>query len=372
VFDFFGKGISKEDAKLMDANANQKAGSLIKRQNAFFEKSRGRVLIEETEKYALIYLPLGNKANEFIARMISYILSATGNQGITARATPYLITLDYSESRKSPNLERIMDSLKTIDIAVQKRNFVINSELFRYKFLQVAKLFGIVEKKAKMTRSNSLKLVDFYKDSVVAEETLRDLEKNYFDIKVVEKFLSNMRNAGIEVAVIRGFVSPLGEEILRANYNYREFLLSTAPAEEELKEFERHAIGETAELLCTYCGFEFSKKIENYDEGKISCHSCKSPMVCMFTEDRKEIIEKRLAGKKLSEKEQEAYENMVKETGLVEAYGNRALIALSTYGIGLVSAARALRMLRRNKLQFYTDLIEAQKNFIRTKKFWKK
>ena len=54
----------------------------------------------------------------------------------------------------------------------------------------------------------------------------------------------------------------------------------------------------------------------------------------------------------------------------MSSYGQRAAVALSVYGIGPASAARALMMRKGQERSFFIDLIEAQKNFIRTKKYW--
>lgn len=56
---------------------------------------------------------------------------------------------------------------------------------------------------------------------------------------------------------------------------------------------------------------------------------------------------------------------------LVNEYGKRALVALSTYGIGAKTAAKVLKMLRKEYKYFIIDLIEAQKNYIKYRKFWK-
>jgi len=55
---------------------------------------------------------------------------------------------------------------------------------------------------------------------------------------------------------------------------------------------------------------------------------------------------------------------------LVDAYGRRAALAFSTYGIGSRTAARILAKLHRKEEALFADLLEAQKQFIRTKRYW--
>jgi len=73
----------------------------------------------------------------------------------------------------------------------------------------------------------------------------------------------------------------------------------------------------------------------------------------------------------LKEQQIKKYREAIREASLVEAYGSRALAAFSIYGIGTATAARVLRLLRKDHKQFIIDLIEAQKSFVRTKKYWK-
>ena len=73
----------------------------------------------------------------------------------------------------------------------------------------------------------------------------------------------------------------------------------------------------------------------------------------------------------MSDLQSKKYREAVSEAGLVDAYGSRALAALTIYGVGTATAARVLRLMRKEYKQFVVDLIEAQKNFVRTKKYWK-
>lgn len=46
-------------------------------------------------------------------------------------------------------------------------------------------------------------------------------------------------------------------------------------------------------------------------------------------------------------------------------------MALATYGIGVDTAARLLKYVRGDYKMFFVDVIDAQKNFIKNRKFWK-
>jgi ATP-dependent Lhr-like helicase len=173
------------------------------------------------------------------------------------------------------------------------------------------------------------------------------------------------------VLLFEGGPSPLAEEILKASYRYMELLMPARPDDAAVKEFAGKISAKRLELLCTFCGFDFFRGVDLDSDEKVYCPRCTSPMVCVYREDKLEAMDRKRLGKVLRDRDTAAYAGALKEAGLVEAYGNRALAALSTYGIGPTTAARVLRLLRKDRRQFLIDLMEAQKTFIKTKKYWK-
>ena len=366
VFELLQKGVDNF-SELLDNNSKESIDNLMTKQKGFFTPSEDMVVVEESDDYAMIYVPYGKQANELIARLLSYALSISAGTKITTTAMAYAIIVKYRATGHVPKIERMLKSGALLQL-LNGDAYLTNSDLFLYKFVQVAKLMGIVDKDASVTRSNALKLIGFYKSSPAFEEAKRDLIKNYFDLKTAVEVLEKMKKGEIKIRTMQG-ISPLGTELLKERYLYGE-LVTEAPSEEEINVFEREVIGKNVELLCTYCGFVFETKTKDKDE-RILCPRCKSPMLCIYSDEKAEVLAKKRQGKELNEKEQEIYSGIMKETSLVEAYGNRALIAFSTYGVGVTAAAKVLKMLRKSYREMYIDLLNAQKNFIRTKKFWK-
>jgi len=52
-------------------------------------------------------------------------------------------------------------------------------------------------------------------------------------------------------------------------------------------------------------------------------------------------------------------------------YGSKAVEVLAGHGIGPQTASRILAMMHTNKDNFYKDILNAEKNFARTKVYWK-
>lgn len=372
VFDFISKGV-EEHRDLLDPSAYSHVQNFVRKQSGFFAPSESRIVIEELENYAIIYVALGKLANELLARALVHAFSSAAYAGVTARATPYAIIVEFNNARKKPDLKKTLEVLATRGVDMNRSAlFLTESELFRYKFVQIAKLAGIVDRKATLTKIDAMRLIEFYKDSPIFEETIRDLCKNYLDPVPLNNALESLREGTLRITISKEARSPLGEEILKATYSYRELLMPEIPHDAEIQEFESRMRQKKVELLCTYCGFDFERSISTGKDNRMLCPSCKSPMLCMLTDERKAVIDKKVSKKSLKGKDEAVYDDTIKEAGIVETYGSRALLALSTYGVGLTTAARVLKMLRKDYKQVYIDLIEAQKTFIRNKQFWKR
>ena len=372
VYDIFKNGLAGTSGTI-GKPTEEIVSKFIELQKKYFVPSADLLVVEELEGYAIVHMALGKLANEFLGKVVGYVATQAAGGRLSVKATPYAIIIDFGGAKRRPIMRKVFETIKNynLDSIIRSDSFIANTDLFRYKFVQVCKLFGIVEKKATITKRNADRLVSFYKDSPLADETIRDLRQNYFDLESSLDFIEGLRKGSIEIRVFDGPASPLAEEIMRASYNYKELLLPLLPDEATINELEHKINEKRMVLLCTYCGLEFAKQIIVEKDEKVTCLRCKSPMVSVYSDDKARAVRKKMSGKSLDFMETKSYKEALWEAGLVEAYGSRALAALAVYGVGAATAARTLKMLRQNHRQFIIDLLEAQKNFVRNKKYWK-
>ncbi len=353
---------------ILEKDCQNRVEEFIKKQNNFFVPDMENIFIEELEDYSIVYMYLGTLANGFFARGIAQILK---NENIDAsvKATAYSIIIEYRFSTKKPDLLNIIKKLMSYKINEQ---VLSESDLFRYKFVQVSKLFGIVDKKATLTKNVTRKLIEFYKKTVIYKETLRDLEKNYIDFPTVTSFIKKYENKEIKI----GFVStgsPFSKEILLSGLGYGDITAIVNPGDEEIETFIKRVENKDYSFVCTYCGMVFGKKLEEeIKDEKILCIRCKSPMIATGKDKYIDVLNKKFSDKKLNKNEVSIYEEAIKETGLISAYSWRAVIALSTYGIGIATSGRILKMIRTTNERFISDILNAQKIFVKNSRFWKK
>ena len=162
----------------------------------------------------------------------------------------------------------------------------------------------------------------------------------------------------------------LAWEIIQSAYSYSELLSPEFGKEDAVERLKEKLSKESLLMVCSFCGYAFEEKMDFDGDKSIKCRKCGSPMVVIYDDEKTAVINRRIEGKPLNRRDAKVYTSVIKEAGLIKEYGNRAVIALSVYGIGVDTAARVLRMLRRDYKEFFVDVLEEQKKFIKNRKFW--
>ena len=352
-----------------DTAADEEIRQVIKEQKECFPLSQSRLTVEVLDSYAVLHTYLGTQANEALSRLLAYTFSSRSGSSINIRASPYAI---FIETEKGGEIPGMLKGMNPDRIEKVLEGAITSTELFRYRFITTAKLFGIIDKSASISASMAKRLIRVLDESPVYEETVRELMQNYFDISTLKEFVDDVVTGRIAVDVVKGeFASPITRIMLDAAYYTKELVVPLRPNSELVEAFAGHVLAKKIELLCTYCGFQFTKSVSDIrGESKILCPNCESPMVSINKPEYAAAAKKRIEGKRLNPREQKTLREVMMYASLFDSYGGRAAVALSVYGIGPKTASRTLLMLRREENLFLMDLLEAQKNYVRTKKYW--
>jgi ATP-dependent Lhr-like helicase len=360
VFEIFSKGF---DSNFANSELNEKIREFISTQNKFF--SLNKPILESLQNTTILHTGLGTLANDALARAVSYLITKRFGKSINIKVSPYSILFEAEPNLVKNNLVILNNA--NIENIIQ--DALIDSELFRYKFIVIAKLFGLIDKDATISKNIAKKIVEIFKNSPVYNEALRELMYNYFDISSLKSFLEYFNLKNIKIVYPKS-LSPISKAVLESSYYTSELIMPVLPSNAIIESFANSILSKNIKLICTYCGFEFTRNLKDLEEVKeIKCNNCGSTMITQYNEDFKKIIEKRKIST-LNKKEKNIEKEMMKVASLFQSYGGRAAIALSTYGIGSTTASRVLMMLRRDEKLFFLDLLEAQRQFIKNKKYW--
>ncbi len=352
-----------------DTDTDEEIARILKGQRACFSSSDNKVVVELLENCAVLHTYLGTQANEALSRLLAYALSSRIGGSINIRASPYSV---FVETEKGTELVDMLKGMNLESIVKVLEGTVTSTELFRYRFIVIAKLFGIIDKSASISASMAKRLIKVLKESPAYEETLREIMQNYFDMETLREFVRSISSGKITVEAVRlESASPITRIMLDAAYYTKELVAPLRPNSELVEAFAGQVLAKKIELLCTYCGLRFSRSLADIRESKkLLCPNCNSPMVSLNKPEYVEVVKKRMNGKKLGPQENKQFREMMKYASLFDSYGGRAAVALSVYGVGPETASRALLMLRREENLFLMDLLEAQKSYIRTRKYW--
>ncbi len=362
VFDIFNRGIELQNKEMKNI-----IDGFIETQKKSFTPNPNYIFIEKLENYFVIYSALGSIGNEAFGKIISnYIVNRTG-RSVGIRTSPYSILI---ESDRNIDLEQMIYSLGTKNIPDLLESALLNSDVFIHKFITIAKFFGVIDRGVKVSKQTSKQILKHFEASPIYTQTINELMDNYQkdnSIKMLEDIIRHKRIKSFDADNISIF----GNVILNSAYYTKELIAPLTPNSLIMESFVNSTLMKKVELLCTYCNFRFTRKLDELkDCSDIKCPNCKSTMITRYNENYAAISKKRSLGSKLNKSEIKMLKEMTTEASLFDAYGGRTAVALATYGIGVHTAAKILMMYKRDYNSFFIDLLDAQKQFIRTKKYW--
>jgi ATP-dependent Lhr-like helicase len=248
---------------------------------------------------------------------------------------------------KEENLKSAILSVGRIQNQLEEALY--DSSLMRLRFHHVGRLFGLLSEDATVTG----RFINALRNSVVYEETVRTIFFRYFDVEKTNEIATKIKSGEIPIVFDFRKEPSFFAKIGLARLSGGDSLGGFEPREKIIQAFKENVLSKTVELKCLNC--KATRIVVLYTApDQIKCHKCAGTHLCRVRK-RGEIKE----------------ENEQMEASIVHAYGKKALIALSTYGIGAQSADRVLRRLHKDEESFYLDLIEAQKTFVKNKKYWK-
>ncbi|MEM4134147.1 MAG: DEAD/DEAH box helicase [Candidatus Micrarchaeia archaeon] len=324
------------------------------------------ILIECWNDVAVIHVLGGLNANRTLAAVLAERLSKEYGSSIKTLVDAYRIALVLPRKAESNVVKDQLLAIARSDIKSDLESHLSKHKLFRFKFIHIGKMFNLFRETPRI----SDRFIQAFVGTPVYEETLRDVYSSYYDLKNAQKILDGIAKKEISVHSVQvKKLSPVATRALIRNHG-SELIASIEPTSEIIKAFKAKLLGKSVVLYCMHCGKDWISFIGTLQE-KVKCPKCGSSVVTIVpnfvsVEDIRKLLKK----KRLNSEEKSWREKLERSAAIISASGRNGVITLSTYGIGPTKASFILSRPYKTEDEFYAALLEAQKTFIRTKRFW--
>ncbi|MEM5831639.1 MAG: hypothetical protein QXO40_05565, partial [Candidatus Aenigmatarchaeota archaeon] len=331
------------DLSITDEKSIEEIKKIINKQKEIsLIPTNKKILVDIDEDFVVINSPFGNKVNETLAILISSILSFKKMEKIPYETSAYRIII-HSKIEKSL-IEEVLNLLKQYPLEKIIDESIKNSKLFNSKFLEVAKRFGLIEEKNKLSKRMINSLIKEYFNSIVEEETINEIKTSKLDLEKAKEALKS-----VEI-YFNNFLTPISEIEIAEKYGY----VKSTEEKEVFEEFKKRIYNTKLFLICSNCKkFKIPITVKNFDK-VFPCPYCES----IFLSPVKNL--KRID------------KNMKITSNFLVDYGKRFLIVFAGRGIGTKTA---IRIITKNRFLSEDELLkvvyEEEKKYIRTRKYWK-
>ncbi len=326
------------------------------------------ILVEDFENMVVIHTCFGAQVNETLGRLLTALL--TGRVGsVGLRTDPYRIMIQFQQK----NVELIKDILFNTNpdhFRSYLEMSLVKSELFEWKFVHVAKRFGAISRDAEYGKIRMQRIIDDYSGTPVFKETLKELETEKLDIEAAEEILKKIQQKEIAV-IFKPGLSPLGK--IGIKHKYAEVIGPEKP-EIEIFELFRHRLMSTKmRLVCVNCGqWDEVYTVEDIHEN-VKCRKCEARLLAPLRPrwaEAKKLIKKGLKKSLLTAEDRTRFERAKKRADLFLTYRKKACIALAGKGVGPTTAGRILAKPYKDEDHFLQAILQAERQFFKTRKFW--
>ncbi len=349
-----------------DEDAKNTARMFVEEQKEKFPVPTDKtVTLEIGDRLAILNCCYGTCVNETLSKIYAALLTARLGESVGVSTDPYRIILELPRNVKK---EILLDTLKSIrpgTIEALARITILNSTYLRWRFVYVAKKFGIIEKEADHRFMNFTRLFDIHKDTPAYREAVNKVLWEDLDIENTEKVVSNLANGNTEL-IVTG-ISPIGlEGIVRS----KELMQPVRADHSILMALKKRLEDEVLYASCLNCKSQWRVRVGDAPK-RISCDRCGGNMVAVTKEYDRELIKLLNRKDDLSEQEKKDVKKVYRLANLVNEHGGkRATMALAGRGVGPDAASRILRSMYTDEDEFLRDILNAEILYAKNKRFW--
>ena len=319
------------------------------------------ITIEERSDALVINSCQGNRINEALGHYLLAMASTRSGKWGRLIVEPCRISLQVGGVNPSEIIEWLCETPPDALEGVLSVTLP-NSREVRWRFAQIAKIFGILRHGVDPRKINIQALLKKYRGTPVMDEVLSKLFHERMDVDGASDVMRAIQSGliGLEVSAM----GPLGI----SSRSEKDLLLPNFDNQQVRARLEGRLMNERAVLCCLRCHAVRRFRVARYPEISDSktCLKCKGQMLACAREG----LEKQLLEWVKSD-EEKTRDRMMKNAQAVANRGMDAILALMGRGIGETTCQRIMRKVQRGDRDALFEAIHiAEIEYARTRRFW--
>ena len=321
------------------------------------------ITLESGDRLAILNCCFGSKVNETIAKIYSALLTARLGESIGVSTDPYRIILELPRNIDKKLLEETFRSIKPGTIESFARKTILNSTYLKWRFVHVAKKFGIIEKGADHRFINFNRLFELHKDTPAYNEAINMVLWEDLDIENTELAMRLLSDGKIKLTACG--ISHIGLEGIARS---KELMQPSRADHTILMALKKRLEEEVLHASCLNCLNQWRIRVADAPK-QLICPRCGGNMIALLKGYERDSI-KSIKMKDRGEQEKKDAMRVSRNANLVNEYGKKAAMVLAGRGVGPDSASRILRSMHTDEDDFLRDIMNAEILYAKTKRFW--
>ena len=335
------------------------------------------MLLEAYDRYLVVHSTFGERVNRTLGCIFDAVLS-DHDLIYSWWNDAYRLLIEAPRRLDKFDLENVegwLFGLSEDEVERRLREYMDARFPFGYKMKFIAERFGVIPR-GKTLNSRSLEnLYLRFRETPIYEETLREAYQEKLDLGSAKRIMAGVASGEIEVAKTSTQTpSPLARHILEKYADVAELMASTYAVADQLGYMKKSIGARTVRLACMSCGeWSVRSRVRELEE-ELACERCGSKLLAVLRRHQSPdaflaMVGRWKKGETLSDEEREKLAYGRKTADMVLSYGRRAVVALTVYGIGPITAYKVLSKMNKDE-EFYADLLKAKIQYMRTKPYW--
>jgi ATP-dependent Lhr-like helicase len=241
----------------------------------------------------------------------------------------------------------------------------------------IAERFGALPRGKTQPYEKMAELPSRFAKTPIYEETIREAMQEKVDIPTVKNIMHSVKEGKTKISTLLRYEkpTPMGYRILAKYSEIPELMAPEKVIQNNIERMKKAIQARRPSLLCLNCGTHTEQQRLRELPDHPTCPKCHSGLLADLHpfQDPKQIIDilkRRLDGKQLTPDELEQLTHARRTADLVLSHGKKALTAFQVKGIGPETAFRILGKMHPNENDYYTDLLKAKIQYLRTRPYW--